>query len=268
MAIEITDQRSIANRQARSGHGNLESLKLRDFADQHLKDEQRSYLDRHHPQIEWIKQHLMSSLVDQLNASTPLKVAVLGCSTGEECVRLFAELSSTLRQLQIDSHVEVCGIELDKELAKEASRRLTGRSPLKGTHEHKESDYAKEILALINHDNDLRTKLDDHVRVLEGDITKVDSLPMICGPAPQIIVLNHTLRIFKEDVIQKVYGELSNTFPNSVIAIGDLNRVISLVLECNCEHLNHKLPEQEGLTNYIFCLPGWTHDRFPRLWDQ
>jgi chemotaxis methyl-accepting protein methylase len=200
-------------------------------------------------------------------SSDALSIAVLGCSTGEESVRIFWELSTELAQRGNKPGIKICGVDLEKRVVTEARRRVSGAKPLQGSMNNDDSEYARDIINGINHDLSLKSALRESVEFREGDITKPDTLKEAIEKQPDIIFINHTFRLFDQGAQLKIYGALSATFRDAVIAIGDPEGVINnLVQEGGYEHLLVRPEIREGLTVYAFGLPFWTNQVIPGLW--
>jgi chemotaxis methyl-accepting protein methylase len=218
-----------------TGFNRLKSLTLTNLEGRNdaFKDEHRSFLCRHRPQIDWITQHLASAFRSQLNPSLKtgepsqgLTAMVLGASTGEECVRVFYELSQMTDSTGKALSVRVHGIDIDKRALQEADRRLKGQSALNGALCGAENWYARKIVDSINHQK-MNTQLFESVNWHEEDVTRSDQVAKILNESrrsfvgPSIIFLNHTLRIFDPSERSRIARQLSQSLPESILAIGD-----------------------------------------------
>jgi chemotaxis methyl-accepting protein methylase len=200
--------------------------------------------------------------------SQQIKVAVLGCSTGEECVRIFWELTKWEGENNTNSTLKICGIDLERGVVAEARRRVSGTRALQGAYKNRDSDYARGVISGINHDSKLHRALRDSVVFVEGDITKADTLAGLIGGQPDLIFLNHTLRLFGSAAQKEIFGALSTTFKDAIIAVGDPDTVIDgLIIHGGYEHLLVRPEIREGVTAYAFGVPFWTNEFLPGLWE-
>jgi len=256
--------------------GRLNLTALEDRQD-NFKDEHRSFLARHLPQVEWIKEHLKQAITEKLDSShgghgpaQGLTAIVLGASTGEECVRLFYELSQIKGKGDDSLLVRVHGVDVDGAALKEADRRIRGRSALNGTLRGPENEYARDMIRAINH-SDMRSRLVEGIKWHNEDVSRTDELARILNDSqrsltgPSIVFLNHTLRIFKPSSQPSIVSELSHALPESILAIGDSDLAIGAVKNLP-EHAIIRPNIREDLTSYVFALPVWTDKFFPEEW--
>ena len=202
-----------------------------------IENENRSFLARHRQQ--WQKMNEMG-LTDRLiekaleqmkNGERPqLTLVSYGVSTGEEMARNYYEIGVVLgkkgQKIQ-DWDIQIVGLDKNSAILREAQARIDGQYPFysiqsKDTAQPGDADYAEAVVRFLNQNL-------SHARrsfiVRQGDIYEAGAMKKNIR-APDLVFINHVLRIVNDaGESETIIRSIEDTWPDSVIALGDYARV-------------------------------------------
>ncbi len=228
-------------------------------------NDKRSFLDRHYMQWQWLQQKAMPYLIrralgraQEAKARPRLVVADLGASTAEEMARIFYEVTMALEvsgQVLNDWDLQVNGFEIDPQIVAEGNKRIGGRQPFFRARSKEEQImidgryYADRIIERLNQ---YAEKFQASARLLKQDILTIPSGDLADA---DLVVLNHVLRIFKEEDRGALVKNLSLDSSHAILAVGDSLLAGEAWKSRAGEHIFVESEGSSGGTRYSFGLP-------------
>lgn len=235
--------------------------------------EHRSYLNRHRPQWQWIREQILPSLVQQARAAGTrrLQILVLGASTAEELARAFHELVMGMQDLLAPGesiatdpgdvsgwHFEIQGIERDEKMVALGNARLAGEDPFRfdwyaeGTAAGNSKSYAYEVIRTLRAYQQV-FRADVHLHHAEASDPEVSKQ----FPQAAMVLANKIVhQIHNDDARRQFLTYLDTTWRNAWL-IMDRRADIPAPEEC---HTFHWVSVQ--LKGYLY--PQWYHFGAPR----
>jgi len=227
-------------------------------------NDRRSYLDRHYLQGQILHERILPYLIQRSLARRTrrgkprLIISSLGASTAEELARLFYEVVVALEmngQKPDDWDIKIDGFDKDPQKVSEGTQRIQNNAPFFraiGDREQTSVDgryYADLIMEKLNQYPD---KFKESARLFEEDIQE---LPPDYLSGVDLMVLNHVLRDMDNHQAGALLRQLSKMSPQAIMAVGDLDRMLSHFEFPGRNHVFINSQMVSGKTAYYFGFP-------------
>ncbi len=227
-------------------------------------NDRRSYLDRHYLQGQILHNSILPYLIKRnlgrrTNGRQPrLVISDLGASTGEELARLFYEIVVALEtngQNPNNWDIKIEGFDIDPQKVIGGWERILNHVPFfrairnRGQTSVDGRYYADLIMEKLNQ---YPEKFKKSVGLDEENILEI---PPDYLSGTDLIVLNHILGDMDNHQAVLLLQQLSRKSPQAIMAVGDLDRMLSNFEYPDRNHVFINSQMVSGKTAYYFGLP-------------